>query len=71
VVISGPGGISSKTNQAIPLCAHGSGTYLYGTNYMINTSMFACDLGDKPDGYITAMQTLAQCGMNAIDARYP
>lgn len=71
VVISGPGGISSKTNEAIPLCAHGSGTYLYGTNYMLNTSMFACDLGDKPDGYITAMQTLAQCGMNAIDARYP
>lgn len=70
-VITGPGGISSTTNQEIPMCGNGKGAYPYSNNYMITTRLFACDLGEDAQAYITAMQTLAECAMNSIDGRYP
>jgi hypothetical protein len=70
-VITGPGGFSSTTNQEIPMCGNGKATYPYNTNYLINTRLFACDLGEDAQAYITAMQTLAECAMLSIDGRYP
>jgi hypothetical protein len=71
MLITGPGGISSTTNQEIPMCGNGKGVYPYSNNYLITTRLFACDLGDVEDVYVTAMQTLAECAMTAIDSRYP
>jgi hypothetical protein len=70
-VITGPGGISSTTNQEIPMCGNGKGAYPYSNNYLITTRLFACDLGNDAKAYITAMQTLAECAMASIDSRYP
>jgi hypothetical protein len=70
-VITGPGGVSSTTNQEIPLCGNGKGVYPYSNNYLITTRLFACDLGADKDAYITAMQTLAECAMKSIESRYP
>lgn len=70
-VITGPGGLSSTTNQEIPMCGNGKGVYPYSNNYLITTRLFACDLGNDEAAYVTAMQTLAECAMASIDSRYP
>lgn len=70
-VITGPGGTSSTTNQEIPLCGNGKAVYPYSNNYLITTRLFACDLGQNEEAYITAMQKLADCVMAAIESRYP
>jgi hypothetical protein len=70
MVITGPGGISSTTNQEIPMCGNGNEVYAYG-DYLISTSIFACDLGPNEQDYIDAMETIAQCAMNSVDSKYP
>ena len=70
-VITGPGGLSSTTNQEIPMCGNGKGAYPYSNNYLITTRLFACDLGEDAQAYIDAMKTLAQCAMDSIEVKYP
>lgn len=71
VVVTGPGGASPKTGKPISLCGRGNGTYNYNGNYLVTTSLNACDLGEKPEGYVKAMQTLAACAMTMIEDRFP
>jgi len=71
MVITGPGGTSPTTQQPIPMCASGKGVYTESSNYLINTSMSSCDLGQDAAAYIDAMQRLADCAMASIDGKYP
>ena len=71
MVITGPGGISPTNNQPIPMCGSGKGIYTESSNYLINTSLSSCDLGQDAAAYIDAMQRLADCAMASIDGKYP